>query len=615
MPVMDGLEFIEQLRFEQKEIPVIITTAFDEIDYLKKALELKVEKYVSKPIIIRDLLNDIENLAQAILNKKELEKKKLQLENYKKAIHITSFVLEVDLKGDILSISNDLKNFFIENLEQNISINDFFELYKNFKSTLNSENLHKIMLERILNLDVFTKNIYFFINEKAFTFNFTAFASSILEDEIKEITIILKDLTLVVKDKDEIIHQLNTDPLTNLPNLTALKNELNINNEENYALCALSIDNYTKYKHTYGYEISDVIIKQLAQKLNIYAQSEEHTKLFKLENEIFAFLIKKTDNLTSENLKQFIEKIVNDIENFTFTYDDILIDTTITAGIAWEGKVDILLEALIALDFAHFNKRTTQFYRELKNPSDIYSTNILIQQKIKRALNNKGLISYFQPIVDCNKNLIKYESLCRIIDPLDNSKILTPDYFLDIVQDSKNYEKFTKIMIQNAIEGSLKLKAEVSINLSFEDIINPEIIKYLEEILKNEHPYPITLEFLESEGIQDFEATKNFCEIMKKYGAFIAIDDFGKGYSNFNYFLDVPFDILKIDGSLVKKVNDYKGYLLLKSIVDYTKKLGIKTVAEFVEDEEIFNQLNTIGIDMYQGYYIDKPKPLNEILK
>lgn len=170
-------------------------------------------------------------------------------------------------------------------------------------------------------------------------------------------------------------------------------------------------------------------------------------------------------------------------------------------------------------------------------------------------------------------------------------------------------------MIQNAIEGSLKLKAEVSINLSFEDIINPEIIKYLEEILKNKHPYPITLEFLESEGIQDFEATKNFCEIMKKYGAFIAIDDFGKGYSNFNYFLDVPFDILKIDGSLVKKVNDYKGYLLLKSIVDYTKKLGIKTVAEFVEDEEIFNQLKTIGIDMYQGYYIDKPKPLNEILK
>lgn len=160
----------------------------------------------------------------------------------------------------------------------------------------------------------------------------------------------------------------------------------------------------------------------------------------------------------------------------------------------------------------------------------------------------------------------------------------------------------------------MKLKKSVGINLSFEDITNPTIINYLEGILKKGHPYPIVLEFLESEGLQDIDKTIYFCNIMKSYGAIIAIDDFGAGYSNYDYFFNIPFDILKLDGSLVKRVEDYRGFLLLESIINLAKKLNIHVVAEFVESETIFEKLKTLNVDFFQGYYFDKARSLEEIL-
>lgn len=236
-----------------------------------------------------------------------------------------------------------------------------------------------------------------------------------------------------------------------------------------------------------------------------------------------------------------------------------------------------------------------------------------MQQKLKKALHNEKVQTYFQPIVDKEGQVKKYEALARIIDPEDNEKILFPNEFLNIIKNSKNYEQFTKQIIKKSLEGSNKLKSNVSINLSFDDISNPEIINYLKETLK-QTTHEITIEFLESEGMQDLEKTKQFCNLMHSYGAKIAIDDFGSGYSNYDYFLEIPLDIIKIDGSLIKKANDYKGYLLLESIIYYAKKSDILTIAEFVENKEYFNILKGLGIDLFQGYYFDKAKAIKDII-
>ncbi|MEJ5167891.1 MAG: EAL domain-containing protein, partial [Arcobacteraceae bacterium] len=100
----------------------------------------------------------------------------------------------------------------------------------------------------------------------------------------------------------------------------------------------------------------------------------------------------------------------------------------------------------------------------------------------------------------------------------------------------------------------------------------------------------------------------------KTYGCKFAIDDFGSGYSNFEQVLKMKADFLKIDGSLIKDiVKDPDSRVVIETIVEFAKKTGLKTVAEFVSDEEIDRVLDEIGVDYKQGFYYGKPEPLSKI--
>ena len=121
----------------------------------------------------------------------------------------------------------------------------------------------------------------------------------------------------------------------------------------------------------------------------------------------------------------------------------------------------------------------------------------------------------------------------------------------------------------------------------------------------------ITFEIVESEGIESFAEVSNFIKKAKKLGCKIAIDDFGTGYSNFEYIIKLDVDYIKIDGSLIKNINsDNNLYLTVQTIVGFAKALKIKTVAEFVHNEEVLNCVKNLDIDYSQGFFIDEPKEL-----
>jgi len=130
-----------------------------------------------------------------------------------------------------------------------------------------------------------------------------------------------------------------------------------------------------------------------------------------------------------------------------------------------------------------------------------------------------------------------------------------------------------------------------------------------EEVKKFPEPERIIFELLESESMEGYEEAQRFVETIKSFGAKIAIDDFGTGYSNFSYLATLQPDFIKIDGSLIRKLpDDEKSYQIVKSIVQFSKALGVGTVAEFVSSEEVFNVANNISIDQFQGYYFGKPE-------
>jgi EAL domain-containing protein (putative c-di-GMP-specific phosphodiesterase class I) len=114
-------------------------------------------------------------------------------------------------------------------------------------------------------------------------------------------------------------------------------------------------------------------------------------------------------------------------------------------------------------------------------------------------------------------------------------------------------------------------------------------------------------EIVESEGIEDYEDVLKFIIKVKSYGCKIAIDDFGTGYSNFTHLLKLQTDYIKIDGSIIKDLDTNLGSrALIKTIVNFAKEMGIKTIAEFVEDEKIFTIVKELGVDYTQGYFFSQ---------
>jgi len=156
----------------------------------------------------------------------------------------------------------------------------------------------------------------------------------------------------------------------------------------------------------------------------------------------------------------------------------------------------------------------------------------------------------------------------------------------------------------------LQNNISVSVNLTLEDM---EDITIKEFILQKLSTVPdvskITFEIVESEDVKDNKTVMEFLEKLKQKGALIYIDDFGSGYSNFDYILKLHPDGVKIDGSLIKNIlEDKNSQIIVKTILSFAKEMNIKTIAEFVENEEIFNKLKEMGVDYFQGYYFSPPK-------
>jgi len=167
--------------------------------------------------------------------------------------------------------------------------------------------------------------------------------------------------------------------------------------------------------------------------------------------------------------------------------------------------------------------------------------------------------------------------------------------------------------LENSFKILEHITTKISINLSSLDIEKEETRGILYELLErySSDAGRIVFELLEDENVKDFAVIKRFIKKVKKLGVMIAIDDFGAGYSNFERLLEFEPDILKIDGSLIKNIaNDIYSRNIVETIVSFAKKQNIITIAEFVENEEIFNILNNLGVDYSQGYYFGEPKKI-----
>ena len=344
-----------------------------------------------------------------------------------------------------------------------------------------------------------------------------------------------------------------------------------------------------------------------------YAFDYKFENVYTLGNGRFGLLM-KFDNLNNLdfNLQEYLNQFIDNVKNSNLKVDDLEFDLGITLSYGI-GKYMLYEDCVTGLENAIKEKNAISF----SNDSSIVASkeakyNLEMIKTVKIALDNYKIVSYFQPIINNKtKEIEKYESLVRLVD--EDGNVLSPYSFLDISKKGSYYNKITHRVLENSFKILEHISTKISINLSSLDIEKEEtrvkLYSLLEEY-KNDSSR-IVFELLEDEDVKDFAVIKSFIKRVKKLGVMIAIDDFGAGYSNFERLLEFEPDILKIDGSLVKNiVNDTYSRNIVETIVSFAKKQNIITIAEFVENEEIFNILNEMGVDYSQGYYFGEPKKI-----
>ena len=191
---------------------------------------------------------------------------------------------------------------------------------------------------------------------------------------------------------------------------------------------------------------------------------------------------------------------------------------------------------------------------------------------------------------------------------LENGEVVFPGEYISIAKKTKLYPELTYIMITKSIDKFATCTEEFSINLSVEDLMNNELMTYLYDYSEKKKVFDrIVLEVVESEEIKDSESIFNIITKFKEKGVKIAIDDFGSGYSNYDYLISLNADYIKIDGSIVSQVlEDEIAAQVVTSIVEFAKKSNMKTIAEFVSSKEINDKIELLGVDYAQGYFYGK---------
>ncbi len=409
----------------------------------------------------------------------------------------------------------------------------------------------------------------------------------------------------------EILHESNiqqllyVDNLTGLPNRAKLIKDLQSDDIGVISLAIVDINSFKEINDFFGHRIADNILKDVAFLIeDSIAQYHNSVLFYKFPSDTYCLA---NINLSNKEFEGIILQISKILDKKVFLEDSHEIDVSVTSGITFSTKNNKLVTADIALQTAKKDhKPHLVFYDELDNLQE-YKSNMEWTKKLKFALEKDDIIVYFQPLVNNQTMKVdKYECLVRMV--VEN-KIIAPFFFLEVSKKANQYSKITRIVIEKSFKEFENLPFEFSVNVSYEDIEDEEFLDYIKEQLAHyDVAKRVVWEILEDEGIKNYDVLLHFIEEVKALGCQVAIDDFGSGYSNFEHLLKMNIDYLKIDASLIKNVaTDENSYQVVKTIMQFAKSLNLKTIAEYVENEEIFKITKELGATYSQGYFFAPP--------
>ncbi len=391
-----------------------------------------------------------------------------------------------------------------------------------------------------------------------------------------------------------------------------------------HVLCFMDLDQFKIVNDTCGHDAGDHLLRQISAVLQETIRKRD--TLARLGGDEFAILF---EHCSLEDAYRVTASILNAVQDFQFLWDGRSFKLGVSIGlVAFSDPSPKMSELLKAADSACYlakdaGRNRIHIYRD--DGSDLIQRHGEMQwvSRINKALDNNLFCIEAQPIIAIDGNKGRhYELLIRMLD--DNGDNVPPGAFLPAAERYNLISKLDRWVIKEAfrlLSSSINFQQHFnfcSINLSGQSLTESSFLDFVIDILndsaiKNEK---ICFEITETAAITNLNIAIKFISTIKRMGCKFALDDFGSGLSSFSYLKNLPVDYLKIDGMFIKDiVDDPIDHAMVKSINEIGHIMGMKTIAEFVENDAIKDMLKELGVNYAQGFGIGKPVPLQEILK
>ncbi|MBI5236832.1 MAG: EAL domain-containing protein [Deltaproteobacteria bacterium] len=392
------------------------------------------------------------------------------------------------------------------------------------------------------------------------------------------------------------------------------------------ALILVDIDHFKMLNELYGQGAGDSFLRRVAKLFladagRIYkrrAPSEaEEPLISRLSGDEFAFLL---PSFTEQQGLEAAEELRSSIE--AFQPKEGSAPLTLSAGIVMypehgRNARELLSRADAAMYRAkELGRNKCHVFRKEDHDLAKLHSRAEWRARIVRAISESRFEPWFQPIMSIKDNTIShYEALARL--NADDGKVILPGAFIEVAERFGLINQIDRMIIEKTIMKQARLKKQgkdisFSMNLSGAELVEEGFLDFisLKISASGADAARLTFEITETAAIGDIDRAKHFIKALKLIGCDIALDDFGVGFTSFQYLKELDVDYIKIDGSFIKKLNENKtDQLFVKAMTDVAQGLGIKTVAEFVEADATLQLLKAFGVDYAQGYLIGKPAP------
>lgn len=439
-----------------------------------------------------------------------------------------------------------------------------------------------------------------------------------------------RDVSEEYQLKEQLNHLASHDDLTKLMNRRAFEATLNAicrlvqQKNSTFTLCFIDLDRFKLVNDGGGHEAGDELLRQIAQLFTAHVAS--HECIARLGGDEFAMILMGDITQSLER----IDKVIAAIQSLVFMWNERRYSIGASAGLVGiDSAVTDISELLSRADAACYdakhagrNQARVYLYDEYyQNPQalEIKQLNVL-----RAAMDNDELLLYLQPLKPLKSaeltatEVQRFEVLLRLVG--SDGKPVSAGTFIPVAEKYDLMQKLDAWVVEQSLKRLLALhdrglNVSFSINLSGNTLSCGKCLKHCENLLEEfcSSPELVCFEITETAAIRNLEDALHFIQVIKSYGCKFALDDFGAGMSSFGYLKSLPLDYLKIDGTFVKAMStDPTCKAIVSAFNKLSHELGMKSVAEFVENTATEDLLRDMGIDYVQGYGIGEPCPIEE---